>query len=136
MKHLKNFGFTMVEMMIVVIIIGVLAGIAIPNYMRSVEIAKCAQGMGVLKTMRTAALDYFRENDTFAAMDMTTLNDQVGANFADTPDWTFAVSAVGASTFTLTATRTRGPHAGTPTITINELEILGGTYPFTDPGTF
>ncbi|MFH1062352.1 MAG: prepilin-type N-terminal cleavage/methylation domain-containing protein [Candidatus Omnitrophota bacterium] len=134
MKKWNNFGFTLVEMMIVVIIIGVLVGIAIPNYMRSVEVAKCSQAMGVLKNMRTAALDFFRENDTFSGMTLAALNTQVGANFADTRDWTFPEPTVTATTFTLTATRTGGPNVGTPTITLDELDVWGGSYPIDDPG--
>ena len=65
MKVFKNFGFTMIEMMIVVVLVGILASIAVPNYMHSMETAKCSQGMAVLKNMRTAELDYFRENENF-----------------------------------------------------------------------
>ena len=138
MKKLKNFGFTIVELIIIVVVIGILLGIAIPNYIRSLEIAKCSQAIVVLKKMRLAAIDYFQENETFTTMDIAALNAQIGASFANTKDWEFdnPVPVTTASTFTLTATRTSGPHGAGTIITLSELEIWGGNYPYDDPGNF
>ncbi|MBU1086850.1 MAG: prepilin-type N-terminal cleavage/methylation domain-containing protein [Candidatus Omnitrophica bacterium] len=139
MRVLKSFGFTMVEIMIVVIIIGILAGIAIPKFNHSIETAKCSQGMTVLSSLRNAELDWFRENAVFTTL-ISDLETQVGANFSDTPDWDFntTMPVVGLTTVVLTATRLSGPHAaaGNDTLTINELGVWGGGYPYTDPGTW
>ena len=136
MKVLKNFGFTIVELIIVVIIIGVLVGIAVPNYIRSVEIAKCSQAMSVLKNMRTAELEWFRENDIFTA-NISDLETQVGVTFADNNDWAFTIAAAAASTFTLQANRQGGPNGAGTIIEVNEVEDwTGSSYPYTDPGGF
>ncbi|HEY5213193.1 MAG TPA: prepilin-type N-terminal cleavage/methylation domain-containing protein [Acidobacteriaceae bacterium] len=51
-------GFTLVELMIVMTIIGILASIAIPSYIRSVQKAKEAVLREDLHTMRTAIDSY------------------------------------------------------------------------------
>jgi general secretion pathway protein G len=51
-------GFTLVELMIVMTIIGILASIAIPSYIRSVQKAKEAVEREDLYTMRTAIGSY------------------------------------------------------------------------------
>jgi general secretion pathway protein G len=51
-------GFTLVELMIVMTIIGILASIAIPSYIRAVQKAKEATLREDLHTMRTAIDSY------------------------------------------------------------------------------
>ena len=51
-------GFTLIELMIVMTIIGLLAAIAIPSYLRSVQKAKEAVLKEDLHTMRTAIDSY------------------------------------------------------------------------------
>lgn len=141
----KFSGFTLVELMITVVIIGILATIAVPLYMRSVERSQCAQAIQVLKTMRNAALSFYNENETFAGMSEPNLEDQVGANFysdGSNPNWSYAITAATATQLTLTATRLSGPWSSNPTITLSD-DIAGGvncawggTYPRNNPGNF
>ncbi|MFZ6750117.1 type IV pilin protein [Undibacterium sp. Ren11W] len=48
MKQSKRNGFTLIEVMITVVIVGVLASIALPNYTAYVKRAKRADAMAVL----------------------------------------------------------------------------------------
>jgi general secretion pathway protein G len=57
-KRSGESGFTLVELMIVMTIIGLLAAIAIPSYIRSVQKAKEAVLQEDLHTMRTAIDSY------------------------------------------------------------------------------
>ena len=50
----KKRGFTLLEVLIVVIIIGILAGIALPQYMSTLEKARSAEAMTNLGTLRSA----------------------------------------------------------------------------------
>ena len=63
MKPIK--GFTLIELMIVVAIIGILAAIAIPNFLKYQAKAKQAEAKGNLKGIFTVEMSYFSDNDHY-----------------------------------------------------------------------
>ncbi len=62
----KNKGFTLVELMIVVAIIGIIAAIAIPNYMGFVSKTRRSEVKSNLDAIYRAEISYFGESDTFS----------------------------------------------------------------------
>ncbi len=69
MKNLHNRrgGFTLIELMIVVAIIGILAAIAIPNFLRFQLKAKSSEGKTNLAAIRTAEESYFAEYGNYVS---------------------------------------------------------------------
>jgi len=66
-KMLKNKkGFTLIELMIVVAIIGILAAIAIPNFMNYQCKAKQSEAKTLLGNVRVAQEAYLAEWDTYS----------------------------------------------------------------------
>lgn len=56
-------GFTLLEIVITVIVIGVIAGIAYPRYMVTVEKMRAAEGVNTLMTLLAAQKRYAMENE-------------------------------------------------------------------------
>lgn len=59
--HNRRGGFTLIELMIVVAIIGILAAIAIPNFLRFQLRSKTGEAKTNLAALRTAEESYFAE---------------------------------------------------------------------------
>ena len=69
MRSLRNRkGFTLIELMIVVAIIGILAAIAIPNFLRFQAKSKQSEARELLSSIYTAEVSYFAEQNTYGPL--------------------------------------------------------------------
>jgi len=64
-KMMRNAGFTLIELMIVVSIIGILASISVPNYQRGVIRAREAVLKDTLYTFRKAIDEFYADNGKY-----------------------------------------------------------------------
>jgi type IV pilus assembly protein PilE len=102
-------GFTLIEVMIVVAIVGILAAMALPAYNDYVRRGKIANATSVLSMMRVQMEQYFQDNRTYVG---ACAAGTVAPSPASNQDFSFACSNLGASTYTVTATGSSAPMSG------------------------
>ena len=100
-------GFTLIELMIVVAIIGILAAIAIPNFLSYQKKAAQSEAKTNLGTVRTLEEAYAADHDSYA-----TSLDSLGFSTKGTPRYSYGVSTADASSFTALATGSTGSISG------------------------
>ncbi|WP_181185596.1 type IV pilin protein [Vibrio sp. V01_P9A10T6] len=69
-KKTKQSGFTLIELMIVVAIIGVLSAIAVPAYKSYVTKSELATGAATLRSLLTNIDMHYQENGTYVGMSL------------------------------------------------------------------
>jgi len=66
MLHLRSKkGFTLLELIIVVIVIGILASIALPRFIRVAERARIGEAKSILGSMRSSQIRYLAQWNTY-----------------------------------------------------------------------
>lgn len=142
-SHATQSGFSLVELMIVVGIIGILAAMAIPRFQKFQAKARMAEGRNMLNHIFTLEESYHLETNTYLAFGAVGANlgggnptcsnaasEQLGLEFSPctsvNPRYRYQTTNVANSTFTATATSGNGdnnvvcPGDGTHRWQINE----------------
>jgi type IV pilus assembly protein PilE len=96
----KNKGFTLVELMVVVAIIGILSAVAVPAYSDYVLRGKLTEAFTGLADGRVRMEQYFQDNRTY----LSGANCGISANLPSSKYFTFTCPAPTATTYTIKAT--------------------------------
>jgi prepilin-type N-terminal cleavage/methylation domain-containing protein len=109
----KRKAFTIVEVMVVVIIVGILASLAIPIMRGRIDAAKWSEGKTMMGSIATAIRAYRAEKGPTGALPTVlgvgatglgfSAGDLTGNYFADA-DFTFVATAMDPLTYTITCT--------------------------------
>lgn len=94
-------GFTLIELMIVLIIVAILAAIGIPGYADYVRRGKLTEATAGLSEMRVKLEQYFQDNRTYVG---ACVAGTVAALPANTANFTFSCPTLTATTYGATAT--------------------------------
>ena len=107
--HRDSKGFTLIELMIVVVIIGILAAMAIPRFMRATTKAKQSEAKLILKQIYVMQRTYRQQYDTYTCNGKTMCSAWpnsflvLGVEYMTSARYTYFITA-DANTFTATAT--------------------------------
>lgn len=121
----KNSGFTLIELMIVMALIGTLIAIALPNYNSYLRRTACEDAKGVVTGAANLLERYRAQNGNYTGAVLGT--------YAQSPVdgaaiFNIAATTLNATTYTLTATPVaNGRLAGTGTLTLTSTGVKAGT---------
>ena len=120
-------GFTLIELMIVVVVIGILSAIATPSYVDYVKRGKAAEATSTLADLRVKMEQYYQDNRTY-----------VGGNCAPTSGakyFTYSCTAQTATAYTLQAAGNASENMGNFNFTVDESNAKTSTFDGTSGGT-
>ncbi len=102
-------GFTLAELLIVVVILGILGSIALPRFFPQAEKGRVAEAIAMLSAIRQGEEAYRLENGSYIASTNASFGWEKSLGMEDPGSagfFTYAIATPSTSTFTATATRT------------------------------
>ena len=125
-------GFTLLELVIVIVILAILAGLAVPRYIRTVNRSRANEALEMLTQIRASCERFYARNGSYAAIlaDLSNL-DFDPTQVSGTAQWTYVASGQGGDAYTITATYGGG---GGGTVVL--AKAVGGAASITGTGQF
>ncbi len=127
-------GFTLAEILIVVVVIAVMASLVIPRFTGQTDKAAAAEAIGIMGAIHRALLQYHDENGEYptALTNMSDISDTLGIGSSTVKfGWEFSTSADG----TVTGTRKSG-ETTIGTLTLSDAGKWNGTDKYAPGGEF
>ena len=101
----KESGFTLLEIIIVIIIVGVLASLALPRFFSTVEYARSTEAMVSISAVRQSLERCFYQRGTYVGCTVFTNLDLIDPALSPNSHFTYAISGATATDFIITAYR-------------------------------
>ena len=119
MKNRK--GFTLIELIIVIVIIGILASISVPIYRGYTRRAMAAEGRSLVGSLSKAEKIYYAEHTKFNAQAGTANDTVLGVDATMNKYFTnFTVTVAGGSAFTAATSGLTGGDASGITVSLTQ----------------
>ena len=129
----KQQGFTLIELMIVVAIIGILAAIAIPAYQDYTIRAQVSEGLNLSGGAKAAVTEYFQDQGAFPVNNTQAgLAPSANINGKYVSQVVVSTNGVITSTYSNTAPRSANLKINNATLTMTPLDA-GGSVTRTEP---
>lgn len=117
-------GFTLIELVVVLAILGILVALAVPRYLGARRNALIAEGDNLLQEAKTLSWAYYQQYNTWAGVDTAALGSMLGFSAPASSCWSFTVANAAAASILVRANdepagRTAcGPLPGSGSITL------------------
>ena len=125
-RYGRKGGFTLIELMIVIMILGIIVAIAYPSYLGQLRSTRRAEAQTLLLEAQSKQERFFTENNTYAN-NMTAMGYGNNNEPSENGWYNVSVTASSATTFTLSAAPQNDQTKDTEcaTLTMNHLGVKG-----------
>ena len=131
-------GFTLSELLMVVVVLGILSAIALPRFAPQKEKAYVAEAVGMLSAIRQLEEGYRLDNGFYLAIPVNAPNTEWLKLGIENPNisnyWRYTITTITATTFIITATRQNFRWSGSvafanQTVTLSNAGVYAGNHP-------
>jgi len=94
----REGGFTLIELVVVLAILGILIALAVPRYLGARRNALVAEGDNVLQELKTLSWAYYQQYSTWVGVTAANMATTFGFTAPGAGCWTYDLAAAGAAT--------------------------------------